>query len=582
MTPLGLLTATVPSGQPSSKPIPELQLIVEDTLASAHRLWVRGRLVFPPSVPQEPSQDPPRWWQRWWKRTDPGVPPPLLRLEMRISGCSCEAEVPLRTDGRFDALLDAQLPPARRGWRMARNRVTFEDGTTEKCGLVLMPPENASGVVVVVLPQAYSLALGGPQRLARSEQAGFLTTVLRQLYQGPRGVQAIYYVAGVPADLDSAQVELALATTTLGWPNGHLVLFPCTPATFSEGLTTALDRLRWLFAGPLTLPSPPRDGGEGRVRGLDFAVLNLEPEAVSVLHACLEAKEDRAPVQRLLNPADDPWGMLGESRPEPSQPSVASLRPTRAGLVPRHPIVFCHGMLALSTLRMQLPEELNCFAPLREFLRERGCRVLFPQVTPTGGVAARAEELRQQIRRWTDEPINLIAHSMGGLDARYLITHLDMAPHVRTLTTIATPHHGTYLADWFHTAFRQRLPLLLALQAIGVNVDGFRDCRLADCRDFNERTPDRPEVRYFSLGGAVPQSRVSPALRRAWTLLTPVEGANDGMVSTSSARWGEYLGTVNADHYAQTPDSLFLRPGEDFDALGFYCRLVEDLARRGY
>jgi hypothetical protein len=35
------------------------------------------------------------------------------------------------------------------------------------------------------------------------------------------------------------------------------------------------------------------------------------------------------------------------------------------------------------------------------------------------------------------------------------------------------------------------------------------------------------------------------------------------------------------DHFAQTPDGLFVRPGENFDALGFYSRLVEDLARRG-
>src|SRR5207302_1326514 len=131
------------------------------------------------------------------------------------------------------------------------------------------------------------------------------------------------------------------------------------------------------------------------------------------------------------------------------------LRPTRARLVPRHPVVFCHGMLAMSTLRMRLPNDLNCFAPLREFLRERGCRVLFPQVTPTGGVVERAHQLREQIRHWTDEPINLIAHSMGGLDARHMITHLGMAKQVGTLTTVSTPHRGTYLADWFCTTFRQ-------------------------------------------------------------------------------------------------------------------------------
>jgi triacylglycerol lipase len=84
------------------------------------------------------------------------------------------------------------------------------------------------------------------------------------------------------------------------------------------------------------------------------------------------------------------------------------------------------------------------------------------------------------------------------------------------------------------------------------------------------------------MGGEVAFGRVTPMLRRAWNLLTSLEGPNDGMISMASARWGEYLGTVHADHFAQTPDMTFVRPGEDFDALAFYCHLLEDLARRGF
>jgi triacylglycerol lipase len=120
------------------------------------------------------------------------------------------------------------------------------------------------------------------------------------------------------------------------------------------------------------------------------------------------------------------------------------------------------------------------------------------------------------------------------------------------------------------------------LEAFGFNVDGFKSCRPAVCREFNVKTPDTPNVRYFSYGGDVPQSRLSPFLRRAWHILTQVEGPNDGMVSVASARWGEYLGTIHADHFAQTPDATFLRAGEDFDSVGFFMRLVEDLARRGF
>src|SRR5262249_28090944 len=157
-----------------------------------------------------------------------------------------------------------------------------------------------------------------------------------------------------------------------------------------------------------------------------------------------------------------------------------------------HPLVFCHGMLAMSMLRMQIPKDTNYFVHLRPFLSERGIHALFPNVEPTGGVAARAEQLRDQVRYWTDEPINVIAHSMGGLAPRFLIGRLGLAAQVRSLTTIATPHRGSAIADWACVNFRQRVPLLVTLQALGVNVDGFADCRPGRCHDFNEQTPDAP------------------------------------------------------------------------------------------
>src|SRR5262249_5187529 len=38
--------------------------------------------------------------------------------------------------------------------------------------------------------------------------------------------------------------------------------------------------------------------------------------------------------------------------------------------------------------------------------------------------------------------VHVFAHSMGGLDARYMISRLGMAKRVLSLTTIATPHRG--------------------------------------------------------------------------------------------------------------------------------------------
>ncbi|MBV9123384.1 MAG: hypothetical protein JO112_08510 [Planctomycetes bacterium] len=594
------LEAAAPRPATSGPETAILKIRLEDALASSRRLWVRGRLIDPAG----PIREERKWWERW-RRGNAAPLSPTVHLETRVSGGVIEAEVPLQPDGRFEATLPLVLPLARRGWRVARHRVTWSGHSAEACGVVLESPREARSALLVLLPLSYTYPPGSAQQLASSEAALALGSVLRSLEQGPTGRRPLFYLACVPAaEEKNFQAELALATTSLGWPAGNLVLLPAEREGTREALSTGLDRLRWLFAGQL-----------------EFLVLNLEPSLARGLPAQVGPAEDRALVRRLVNPEEDPWNLLeaettspstaareekdeASARPEagPGSLSDATLarvlsrfsgsgnhqsswlgpRPTRAGLVPRYPLVFCHGMLAFTMLYMQLPEDLNCFSPLKDFFRQRGFRVLFPQVPPTSGVVERAARLRDQILAWTEEPVNLIAHSMGGLDARYLITHLGMAGRVRSLTTICTPHRGTFLADWFLANFRQRVPLLLALEAFGVNVDGFRDCRPAVCRTFNAHTPDRPEVRYFSYGGEVSSARVSPMLRRPWHLLTVAEGPNDGMVSVASARWGEYLGTIHADHFAQTPDAIFLRPGEDFDSLGFFSRLVEDLARRGF
>jgi len=43
--------------------------------------------------------------------------------------------------------------------------------------------------------------------------------------------------------------------------------------------------------------------------------------------------------------------------------------------------------------------------------------------------------------------VNVIGHSMGGIDARVAIARFGAAERVASLTTVASPHRGTPLAD---------------------------------------------------------------------------------------------------------------------------------------
>jgi triacylglycerol lipase len=523
-----------------------LKLYIAAALASSRRLWLPGRLA---GYKPEPIKPATSWWQLWG-RSPVLPPPPTARLETHIAGHHLQTEVPVGSYGEFDAGFDVPLSAARRGWRIARTHVRFEDFKGDACSVVLGPAPGGSRVTLVVLPPSATLAPKPQAAATFSFLADRRAAQVQRLIRSHADHSFLCYLACVPGDREDVQAELALALNGQGWPHGHLVFVPAAPAEADASLLATIDRLRWLFAG---------------THDIDLIRVDASEQAV------LPEIEDRAPIHVVDIPDEAPAGSRRRH-----------MRPIRSGLVTRHPIVFCHGMLACSMLRLQLRDEYNYFGVLRQYLEERGFRVLFPRVLPTGGVVERAQMLAEQIRRWTTEPINLVAHSMGGLDARYLITQLGMADQVKTLTTISTPHRGSYMADWFRANFDRRVPLLGALRAMGISVEGFNDCRPSVCRLFNERTPDAPQVRYFSYAGEVPLHKVTPMLRRAWDLLTTAEGPNDGLVSVWSARWGEFLGTVYADHFAQTPDGLFVHPSESFDSLTFILRVVENLARRGF
>jgi hypothetical protein len=89
---------------------------------------------------------------------------------------------------------------------------------------------------------------------------------------------------------------------------------------------------------------------------------------------------------------------------------------------------------------------------------------------------------------------------------------------------------------------------------------------------FNPSTPDSPNVKYYSYGASCDNMRLLSPLRLPWEIIKQREGDNDGLgkflfavcsscpcdgglianarlVSVYSARWGEYIETVQADHW---------------------------------
>jgi len=213
----------------------------------------------------------------------------------------------------------------------------------------------------------------------------------------------------------------------------------------------------------------------------------------------------------------------------------------------RSPIVLVHGFFGFAQVRVGPLVLISYFPGIPVLLRAAGNRVLIPRLSPTGGIADRAAQLKKFLQRESPgEPVHIVAHSMGGLDARYMISRLDMSPRVLGLATLGTPHRGTTFADWGIRRLERLVKPLLHM--IGIPTQGFYDLTTDRCEPFNAHVPDVARVRYFSVAGRHDGHYSSPEWLLPYNIVLEKEGPNDGVVSLASATYGECLDVWDGDH----------------------------------
>ena len=213
----------------------------------------------------------------------------------------------------------------------------------------------------------------------------------------------------------------------------------------------------------------------------------------------------------------------------------------------KSPIVLVHGLLGFDRVQMGAWTFAHYFRSIPEMLRAAGNRVILARLNPIGGITERAAQLQTLINTESPhEPVHLIGHSMGGLDCRHMISRLGMAPRVLSLTTLGTPHRGTAFADWGVKRFSRLV--CPVFEFFGLPYQAFQDLTTTRCKQFNAETPDAPGVRYFSVAGRFEIDWLTPELQLPAGIISEVEGANDGLVSVRSARWGEINDVWAGDH----------------------------------
>ncbi|MCB9520865.1 MAG: triacylglycerol lipase [Myxococcales bacterium] len=239
----------------------------------------------------------------------------------------------------------------------------------------------------------------------------------------------------------------------------------------------------------------------------------------------------------------------------------------------RFPVVLVHGYAGVDSYF----GVLDYFYDIRDPLRAAGYDVYTPVMDAIATSSDRAAQLAPQIDAVLDETgaraVNIIAHSQGGLDARYLVSTMGYGDRVASITTVATPHHGIGAA------------LFDFLSAQSFDPD--------DIEVFNAENPDDARVRYWSWSARTcgllafdcqrssSGETVDAFLIATHTLLGRF-GDNDGIVPTASMTWGEPLGMLFADHFDEVGQIADGSPdGDPFDHRAFYRSEVRRLRDAG-
>jgi triacylglycerol esterase/lipase EstA (alpha/beta hydrolase family) len=266
-----------------------------------------------------------------------------------------------------------------------------------------------------------------------------------------------------------------------------------------------------------------------------------------------------------------------------------------------HPVILAHGIARFDFLRQSLENEsrkifgnvfdrvllhlanhgikiptdrLHYFRGILTHLKEDGFDVHHTNVSFAARVADRAAILKRQIEEILSSTgaarVHIIAHSMGGLDARFMITKLGMSERVASLTTIGTPHTGSSFAD---EGLEEGGTALIDVVGQALDLRGFADLATAPCLTFNESVRNLEAangVFYQTYSSSEERSAVFAPLQLAWDVIKRREqDDNDGLVAVKSQAW---VSEIVGDDGTRKPviQNRFPLPADHLNEVGWW------------
>jgi len=266
----------------------------------------------------------------------------------------------------------------------------------------------------------------------------------------------------------------------------------------------------------------------------------------------------------------------------------------------KYPVLMLHGM------GFRDYKHLCYWGRIPELLRKNGAIVYFGNQDSNGSVESNAlqieKRLKEVLAETGAEKVNIIAHSKGGLEARYLISTMGYADRIASLTTLSTPHNGSVTVD---KLLKFPAPIVkggcklvdLWFRVLGDKTPdtygAINIFRTSSAEQFNSDNPDSDAVYYQSYGFVMSKASSDVTMCLPWAVVNGIEGENDGLLTPRAVKWTNFKGVYrgsgrrgisHCDEVDMRRKKLLVKceNSQESDIAELYLKIVSELKEMGF
>jgi triacylglycerol lipase len=256
----------------------------------------------------------------------------------------------------------------------------------------------------------------------------------------------------------------------------------------------------------------------------------------------------------------------------------------------KYPIILVHG-LAIKNYKF-----IKSFGNIERILNENNFKTYTSNQDGFGSIENNANQLKEEINKIIEkeqcEKVNIIAHSKGGLDIKYMIEELNMVDKIASFTTLCTPFKGSIIASLL-----LKLPNIIKKPLAFIlnfwykifkdkNPDALKACeQLKKVEKLEKETLKVPNTIYC-------QSYYTELKKTKDDFIMGIplqfsiyfeNETTDGLVSEESSKFGDFKGIAINDSISHRDIvDFYPRKNKKEKIYNFYIELCKDLEELGF